>query len=312
MTPGNADDREGKLRGERKAHWLRLLAIVAVLAMTATACGGDDDEEPQDGGNGTEPQAQFVLAQEGRLTVGSDIPYPPFEFEDESGNLTGFDVEIVDEIAERTGLQHDPNSDWISTDFGTIFQELQRGTNFDIIVAAVTAYAPEGSPAAKTVAEREKFVAFSTPYYPALQALVINTEETPDIGAVDDLPDGARVGVQDATTGSSYAEANLVPAGAELVFFEKSPQMYLQLQAGQLDAVFNDLPTSEGEIKNKPKLEIVEQVDTGEEYGIGVAKDNQELLQAINTALEEMFADGTYADIFEKYFPEQDMPEYAQ
>ena len=274
------------------------------------ACGEDEPAVTPGGGDGGDggDEQEFNLVSDGRLIVGSDIPYPPFEFE-EGGNLTGFDVELVSEIASRIGLEHDPNDDWISTNFNTIFQQLQGGTNFDIIVAAVTAYAPEGSPAAETVADREKFVDFTVPYYTSLQSLTVNTSQTPDIESVEDLPDGARVGVQRGTTGAFYAEETLT--NAELADFAKSPPMYQQLLAGQIVAVFNDLPTSLVEIEGKEGLEVVEQIDTGEEYGIGVAKDNTALKDAMDAALEEMFEDGTYAQIFQKYFPDQELPGYA-
>jgi polar amino acid transport system substrate-binding protein len=289
------------------------LLFVSLLALTliAAACG---EEEPTDTGsdNGgaeepAEGEPEYTLVEEGVLTVGSDIPYPPFEFE-EGGELTGFDVEIVREIADRLGLEN-PDEAWISTDFGTIFQQLAAGSQFDIVAAAVTGYAPDGSPAAETVAERTAVVDFTVPFYPSLQSLTVDSEASPDITSVDSLPEGARVGVQRATTGAFYAEENLT--GAELVSFEKAPQMYQQLQAGQLDAVFNDLPVTVDSIKDKPGLEIVEQVETGEEYAIAVSKDNPELTDAINGILEEMFDDGSFAEIYTKYFPEQELPEYA-
>ncbi|MDQ4125007.1 MAG: basic amino acid ABC transporter substrate-binding protein, partial [Actinomycetota bacterium] len=239
------------------------------------------------------------------LTVGSDIPYPPFEFEEADGTLTGFDVELIRAIADKLGLEN-PDDAWVSTDFGTIFQQLASGTKFDIVVAAVTAYAPEGSPASETVAERKQVVDFTDPYYPSLQSLTVPADS--DIATIEDT-DGAKVAVQRATTGAFFAEENL--AGAELVSFEKAPQMYQALLAGQVDAVFNDLPVSLDAIKDKPDLEVVQQVETGEEYAIAVSKDNPALRDAINEALAELYSDGTYAEIFQKYFPEQELPEYA-
>ena len=127
-----------------------------------------DAEAPAGGGD-------FETIEEGTLTVGSDIPYPPFEFE-EGGELTGYDVELVRAIADKLGLANEDDH-WVSTDFGTIFQQLASGTKFDIVVAAVTAYAPDGSPASETVADRRKIVDFSLPYYPSLQSLTINTSQ---------------------------------------------------------------------------------------------------------------------------------------
>ncbi len=97
----------------------------------------------------------------------------------------------------------------------------------------------------------------------------------------------------------------------ELVSFDKAPPMYQALVAGQVVGVFNDLPVSLDAIKDNPKLQVVEQVETGEEYAIAVSKDNPGLTEAINGALAELFADGTYAEIFQKYFPDQELPPYA-
>lgn len=300
------------MRSEGTSRWLKLAVLLATLMLVAAACG--EDEEPTDpaaGNNGNgEVSGEFETLEEGRLIVGSDIPYPPFEFE-EGGELTGFDVEVVQEVANRLGLENTAE-DWISTDFGTIFRQLASNTKFDVVVAAVTGYAPEGSPASETVAERTAVVDFTDPYYPSLQSLTINPAEQPDVKTYEDLPEGARVGVQRATTGAFFAKENLEPLGVELISFEKAPQMYQQLQGGNLDAVFNDLPVSLDAIaKQFQDLEVVQQVETGEEYAIAVSKDNPELTEAINGALAEMFEDGSYAEIFKKYFPEQKLPEYA-
>lgn len=298
------------MRFDKNSRWLKLAVLLATLLLTMAACGEDEAVTPE----GTDNEAgaeggEFQTLEEGRLIVGSDIPYPPFEFE-EGGELTGFDVEIVRGIAERLGLEN-PDEDWISTDFGTIFEQLASNTKFDIVVAAVTGYAPEGSPASETVADRKEAVDFTDPYYPSLQSLTVDPAQQ-DAKTFEELPEGARVGVQRATTGAFYAEENLAPLGLKLVSFEKAPQMYQQLQGGNLDAVFNDLPVSLDAIdKQFTELEVVQQVETGEEYAIAVSKDNPQLRDAINGALQEMFEDGTYAEIFQKYFPEQELPEYA-
>lgn len=293
-----------------KKGWMRLFAAATMTVLVFAACGEEEPTPPAggNGGNGEHGgEHEYTLITDGRLTVGSDIPYPPFEFE-EGGELTGFDYDIVQEIASRLELENTAD-DWISTDFGTIFQQLASNTKFDIVVAAVTGYAPAGSPAGDTVAERTEVVDFTLPYYPSLQSLTVDASENPDITGVDSLPDGARVGVQKATTGAFYAEENLT--NVELVAFEKAPQMYQQLEAGSLVAVFNDLPVSLDAIKDRPDLQVVEQVETGEEYAIAVSKDNSGLTDAINEVLQEMFDDGTYAEIFSKWFPDQELPSYA-
>ena len=293
-----------------RKYWLKLVTALAAMVLLLAACGADEglEEEPTDPAGGSEDAAAPEVLNEGRLTVGSDIPYPPFEFE-EGGQLTGFDVELVRAVAEKLGLENS-DDDWISTNFDTIFQQLASGTKFDIVVAAVTAYAPDGSPAAETVAERREQVDFTLAYYPSLQSTTVDTSKNPDIASFEDLPDGARVAVQRATTGAFYAQENLAPR-LELVDFAQAPPMYQALLAGQVDAVFNDLPVSLDAIKDQENLEVVEQVDTGEEYAMAVSKDNPALLEAIDGALQELYDDGTYAEIFKKYFPDQELPEFA-
>lgn len=293
---------------------LLLIALLSVFTLVLAACGSDEPADEPTGGDATGDAgageidcSECTLVAEGRLTVGSDIPYPPFEFE-EGGELTGYDVELVREIAARLGLEN-TDDDWISTDFGTIFQQLASNTKFDIVVAAVTGYAAPGTPAEETVNERTNVIDFTVPYYPSLQSLTVDTAANPDITGVDSLPEGARVGVQRATTGAFYAEENLT--SAELVSFEKAPQIYQALQAGQLDAVFNDLPVSLSSIEGKDNLEVVEQIETGEEYAIAVSKDNTALKDAVDAALQSMFEDGTFAEIYLKYFPDQELPSYA-
>jgi polar amino acid transport system substrate-binding protein len=294
---------------QRSRHFV-LIALAMALVLAFAACGKDEEPTTSGGGgnNSEAPSGDLSVVNEGHLTVGSDIPYPPFEFNDDSGALTGFDVEVVRAVADKLGLEN-TDDDWLSVNFNTIFTQLQRTDRFDIIAAATTAYAPDGSPAAETVAERNTHVDFTEPMYPSLQSLAVDTAASPDITSIDSLPDGARVAVQEGTTGAFYAQEKLT--GAELVSFPKAPPMYQALEAGQVVAVFNDLPVTLDAISDKPDLQVVEQVDTGEQYAFAVSKDNPELLDAINGALHEIFHDGTYAQIYKKYFPDQELPDYA-
>ena len=295
---------------QRSRHFV-LIALAMALVLAFAACGKDEEPTNAGGDNGgstSAPGGDLSVVNEGHLTVGSDIPYPPFEFNDDSGALTGFDVEIVRAVAEHLGLEN-TDDDWLSVNFNTIFTQLQRTERFDIIAASTTAYAPEGSPAAETVADRREKVDFTEPMYDSLQSLAVDTSANPDITSIDSLPEGARIAVQEGTTGAFYAEENLT--GAEIVSFPKSPPMYQALEAGQVVGVFNDLPVSLDAISEKPDLQVVEQVPTGEQYAFAVSKDNPALLDAINEALHEIFHDGTYAQIFEKYFPDQKLPDYA-
>ncbi|TKD08502.1 transporter substrate-binding domain-containing protein, partial [Polyangium fumosum] len=132
------------------------------------------------------------------------------------------------------------------------------------------------------------------------------------ITSVSDLMPGARVGVQRGTTGAFYAEDTLAPRGVQIVTFIKAPDMYNALEAGQIQAIINDLPISEDVVERKPDLKIVQRIDNGEKYAFAVHKENLALLQGIDQALENLFADGTYKAIFTKYFPRQQLPSHVE
>src|ERR687887_588240 len=120
-----------------------------------------------------------------------------------------------------------------------------------------------------------------------------------------------RFDVVTATTGAFWAEEKAKPFGVKLVSFSKAPDMYAALEAGNVDAVINDLPVSQDAVKTKHDLKVIAPIDTGEQYAFAVAKDNKALLDATNRALDGLVKDGTYAKVFEQYFPGQKPPAYA-
>lgn len=132
------------------------------------------------------------------------------------------------------------------------------------------------------------------------------------ITRLSDLMPGVRVGVQRGTTGAFYAEDMLAPRGVEVVTFIKAPDMYNALEAGQIQAIINDLPISVDVVERKPDLKIVQEIDNGEKYAFAVNKENTALLRGIDQALENLFADGTYEALFTKYFPGQPLPSHAK
>ena len=280
----------------------RLLAIVGMVAVTAmigTACGGGD--EPAAGGatsaGGSAPA--FTTLESGVLTVGSCLDYPPFESV-KGGKEVGFDIDVTEAIAEQLGLQ----VKWVRANFDTIFTAVAGG-QFDMVAAAVTA-------TGKTGEERAQTVAFSDYYYNSRQSLTVNTQETPDIQSTDDLGDGDAVGVQRGSTGKIWAEENLQPNGVEIRTYTASPDSFRDLQAGVVQGVINDEPASAEIVTEFPGLEVVEAIDTNEKYAFAFAKDNPALVEAVNRAFEALIDDGTYATIYEKWFPGAPVPEEFQ
>ena len=267
------------------------LMLVALVALMGSACGEEAPVEPGDNGDAgeTTAPAEFTTIEEGVLTVGSCLDYPPFESV-EGGDEVGFDVDLTEEIASRLGLE----VEWVTADFDTIFTAVAGG-QFDMVAAAST-----------ITPEREEVVDFSDPYYNSRQALTAVSGS--GIASTDDIGEGDRVGVQRGTTGKSYAEEVLEPQGAEIVSYPGGPDALRDLEAGNLVAVVVDEPATAEIIKDLPSLEIVQPIDTDEKYGFAFSKDNPELTEAANGALAEIIEDGTYQTIFERYFPGVEVP----
>ena len=258
----------------------RLLALLAALALIITAgfvvgCGDDDDDGGDSGGGD-----DLGLIQEGQLLVGTDTPFPPFEI-GQPPDITGYDIEVLNAIAEKMGVE----PEYQDTGFDTIFRDVANG-QFDISAAATT-----------ITPERQEKVNFSDPYYEAQQALLV--PEGSDIATTADLG-GAIVGAQDGTTGETYA--NDETDAAEVRGFPEGPDAVAALRNGQVDAVIIDQPVAVDALENIGGVIIAEEIPTNELYGFAMAKQNTALLDAVNGALQEIKDDGTLAELYQKYF----------
>ncbi len=299
-------DKEDTLKKAR----ISIAALVAVFALVVASCADEDGggtgatgETPATGATGATATGAtgetgfpaFTTLEEGVLQAANCLDYPPFESVVD-GDEVGFDIDLVEAIAERLGL----TVEWIRADFDTVFTAV-AGDQFDVVAAAAT-----------ITAEREEVVDFSDPYYNSLQAMTVNTTETPDITSYEQLGPGDTVAVQKGTTGKLFAEENIVPLGAELVTFQLNSDMFRELEGGGVTALVTDAPASLEIVKDLPALAVVQQIDTQEQYGFAFSPSNPELREAMNLALAQLIADGTYAEIFGTYFPIEGLPpEYA-
>lgn len=266
-----------------------LISLVLAIAMVVAACGGGDGSGG--GEAGTEPAGGTTAAVEGAqdgkpITVASDIAYRPFEFT-QDGEPVGFDIDLMNEIGERAGLQ----VEFQNVTFDGIIQGLNNGL-YDAAISAMT-----------ITEERAQQVDFSEPYFNADQSLLVKSGS--DIQSTDDLAD-KRVGVQLGTTGAAEAQA-LADEGkiAEVRRFDTIEDAFTALENDQVQAVINDFPVSADKAKtSNGSLEVVETIPTGEQYGIAFPKDS-ELVDPVNEALQEIKDDGTYAEIYEKWFGQE-------
>jgi polar amino acid transport system substrate-binding protein len=263
-----------------------LVTAFAAGALLITGCGADDETttEPTAGDTGT-PMADLGLIEEGTLTVCSDIPYPPFEVEDPDApsGYSGFDMDTMQAIADGLGLE------MAVQDVG--FDPLASGT----VLAA--GQCDVGASAMTITEERQAALDFSDPYYDSLQSLLVPPDS--DIAAIGDLA-GKKVGVQTGTTGQIYANENA--PDAEIVDFPSDAELWPALQAGNIDAILQDLPVNIEHAKTEG-YQVVEEYPTDEQYGFAFAKgEKTALLDAVNEQLQTMRDDGTYQEIYDSYF----------
>jgi polar amino acid transport system substrate-binding protein len=258
----------------------RILAATTAAAglLLVAGCSSDGD-----GGSGAQTAAGGVtLVKAGQLTTCTHLPYPPFQSEID-GKVQGFDVALVDLVAEDLGVKQEI--------VDTPFETFETGAflnsgQCDLAAAGMT-----------ITEERKKNVDFSVPYFDATQAVLADKKS--GISSFADL-EGKKVGAQAQTTGEDYAKSK----GLNPVSFESSDAVLNGLRTGQVEAVVIDYPVVQGWLKDKANadaFEVAEQINTGEQYGFTVKKGNTKLLAAVDKAIEDAKADGTYKKLYEKW-----------
>ena len=266
--------------------WLIVLMALA-LAVGLVACGDDDDAGGgADTAASTTAAADLGLLEPGRLQVASDIPYAPFEFTEPGSNeVVGFDVDLVKAIAAtpHVGIT---DVEFIKQRFDTIILSVAQG-RFDMAASSFS-----------ITPERAKQIDFSDGYFTATQSVMVKTGS--DITGIDDLR-GRRIGVQRGTTGADLAAT---VQGAEVLRYEIIDDAFNALAADRVDAVINDYAVSAYAAERRDDFEIVDRNPTVENYGLVFSKENTALRDAFNAGLAEIRANGTYDEIYRKWFGE--------
>lgn len=276
----------------------KLLALLTVMAMTVAACGGADTAEETTAAEGSETTMaegsdttmaegevtpDFETVTEGTLTVCTDSPYPPMEFE-EDGEFTGFDIELMRAIAENLGLELAV----VNTGFDPITSGLaMEAGDCDIAAASIT-----------ITPDRAENIAFTDGYFTGDQSLLALADS--GFTALADL-DGQSIAVQTGTTGEIYAQEN---SGAKLISFENPGDLFLALESGQVQGVLQDIVPNADYAAQNDNAVVLETYPTDEEYGFAASLEGtDELIAAINEQLEVVRSDGTYDAIYEEFFP---------
>ena len=265
------------------ACMLAAVALVATFALAGCSSSGTDDAADS-ASDAAASDGSYTLVEDGKLTVAASLDFPPFE-NLVDGQAEGFEVDLMTAIAEKMGLE----VNYLPTmKFDTIIPAIAAGGTADVGVSGFT-----------ITPEREQEVDFSTPICDTNQSVVVLKGS--DITGSADLS-GKTIGAESGTTGYDWAQENVTDAN-EIVAFDEYTAVFAALQSGQVEAVVLDKPVADYYINTAyGDCEVVEEIPTGEQYGIAVSKDNPNLTAAINDALQQLKDDGTYAEIQTKWF----------
>ncbi|MBF2077449.1 MAG: basic amino acid ABC transporter substrate-binding protein [Synechococcales cyanobacterium T60_A2020_003] len=249
----------------RQLSYIMLAALSALLVIVVTACSNQETN-----------RADSVLI------VATSPDFPPFEFTTATGELQGFDIDLITAIAESQNitLEFEPMS------YGDVIRSLSANA-VDAAISAIT-----------ITPDRVEVVSFSRPYFEGGLAIAVADANTDITDAA--MLQGKRIGVQARTTGETFAQG---VANARVQRFETIDEAFSQLAAGKLDAVINDAPVTQYSLRQGllTNIKAIEPLLTQEYYGIAVPKDSKSL-EVINAGLTTIMENGQYAEIYSKWF----------
>lgn len=233
----------------------------------------------------------FAFAKD-KLKIGNEADFPPFSFKDSAGNIKGFDIDITNEICKRI----DADCEIVVQEWSGIIPALKAG-KFDLIISSMTINE-----------ERKKQLLFSNPYYKGGYAFVakkgINFEYTAE------SMKGLRIAVQKNSTPNKWLREKF--GDAITIKYHDSPKtIVLDLKANRLDAWCETRPAIYGSLMSKPEgkdYHFIEPALTdpkwfGQGEGIAARLGEDKLMEKVNKAIDEIYADGTFEKINAKYFP---------
>ena len=274
----------------KKTIFPLLLAVCMIFSLAA--CGGNGGANSSTA-SGTESNSSAGDASKSGtdvLVMGTNAEFPPYEFY-EDDKVVGIDAEIAAAIAEKLGMTLEIED----MDFGSVVAAVESGT-IDIGMAGMT-----------VTEDREKSVNFTTSYATGIQVIIV--KDGSEIQSVDDLfAEGAytTIGVQSNTTGDIYSTSDVEDKGlGEIMRYKRGADAINALQTDKVDCVIIDSEPANEFVNANDGLKILDTEYAVEEYAIAIAKDNTDLLDKVNKALEELIADGTAQKIIDKYINEE-------
>ena len=251
----------------------------AASSETASSDAASSEAASSEAASETET-AELSTVEPGKLIMSTNAAFPPYEMTTDSGEFEGIDIETAQAIADKLGLELQIDD----MDFDAALLAVQQGKS-DMVMAGVT-----------VTDERQNVMDFTDSYATGIQSIIL--KEDSDIASVDDLA-GKKIGTQRGTTGYLYCSDDF--GDENVVAYDDGLTAVQMLNNGQVDCVVIDNAPAKEFIAANPGLKLLDTAYVEESYAIGVGKGNTELKDAINTALEELKADGTLQAIVDKY-----------
>ena len=259
-----------------------LTVLVTALLVVAAACSSDSKTTSSTGSSSSSGSAAFKPLKADTLTVGTELPAPPFWIGDDYSSLTGgFEYDLAHKIAAKLGLK---TTVIVEMPFAGVVAGQECPCDLDLSQVTITP-------------ERSQAVDFTEPYFDADQGVLVKKGKS-----VKTLDEAKKLqwGAQVTTTGLDFINQKIKP-DKEAQAYNTTIDAFNALDAGQIDAVLLDTPIVLGEAKQAPQFEVVAQFKTGDQYG-AIVKKGSTNKTAIDAAIKALKADGTLAALLKQYF----------
>jgi polar amino acid transport system substrate-binding protein len=264
-----------------------LAAVAATAAIALAACSPSASTGGDSGGETTDNP--YGLITPGEIRVASLGDAKPYTFTDESGEFTGFDVELFTDVANRIGID---KVVFTGQDFSGLLAAVANG-QFDVGVAAIG-----------ITDERKETVDFSDGYL----AGYLTVMASPGSGITDeDSLAGKRLGVVQGTLQEAYAVKNFTDT--ELVRFPDNNSAISAVNSGSIDAHFLDYEAAKEYAAQYGLENAIDIPSFDAPAGFAIAQGKDEFKDALNEALHAAMEDGTWKELYEKWFPGSPMPD---
>lgn len=259
------------------------VCLVAACCVALAGCGGSSTASKSSSATSSASPGEYKLVNAGKLTIGSDLDYKPMEYLE--GNApAGFAIDMMNEVSKRLGLEMNYLA---PQNFDSLITQVAGSSTMDVAVSSITIND-----------ERQELIDFTDSYFDSNQAVI--TLASSNYTSKEQL-NGVPVGAQSGTTGEEWVKENL--KNSEYIPYTMPSDALAALRAGKVQAVIYDSSVALNQISQESgTYKLVEEIATGEQYGIAVNKSNSKLKEAINKALADMKSDGTMDALQKKWF----------